>query len=391
MIKRDRGRKACRVLHTYMARKKKLPAVAKRVVLQCIGRAQRDGRRECKLQVLFEGGGDLRVVYESRRMCLRAERVEALEGELAAAAEVVEGDAEARLEQLAARERRLAKDVAGELNRARLEGDGLANAVGKWHGALDRKRLMGHGFVVAQGLLGARLDELGTLLAAGRKAFKLTRAGLLVGRAAWQREGAWDKVHAEHPRVGELGGRSVKPAEAVKALTAAERRRAEGALRGVLADVADRAGREVDQVADVAFLGYWAGMVPQVWHLDGEPRLAFVVALRDMVATEFLVPPEGFRWQDTLALARGGAREAFRRHVFALVAADEVGLAEGAAVARVPLRAADVCFFYTHWLHRAPAPPASVDEEARVCLFGVFGKAGASEGQPIFRHHVLGE
>ena len=82
---------------------------------------------------------------------------------------------------------------------------------------------------------------------------------------------------------------------------------------------------------------------------------------------------------------------AFRRHVFALVAADEVGLAEGAAVARVPLRAADVCFFYTHWLHRAPAPPASVDEEARVCLFGVFGKAGASEGQPIFRHHVLGE
>ena len=231
MIKRDRGRKACRVLHTYMARKKKLPAVAKRVVLQCIGRAQRDGRRECKLQVLFEGGGDLRVVYESRRMCLRAERVEALEGELAAAAEVVEGDAEARLEQLAARERRLAKDVAGELNRARLEGDGLANAVGKWHGALDRKRLMGHGFVVAQGLLGARLDELGTLLAAGRKAFKLTRAGLLVGRAAWQREGAWDKVHAEHPRVGELGGRSVKPAEAVKALTAAERRRAEGARR----------------------------------------------------------------------------------------------------------------------------------------------------------------
>ena len=52
---------------------------------------------------------------------------------------------------------------------------------------------------------------LGTLLAAGRKAFKLTQAGLLVGRVAWKREGAWDKVHADHPRVGELGARSVTP------------------------------------------------------------------------------------------------------------------------------------------------------------------------------------
>ena len=89
--------------------------------------------------------------------------------------------------------------------------------------------------------------------------------------------------------------------------------------------------------------------------------------------------------------ARGGACEAFRRRVFALVAADEMGLTAGATVVRVPMRAGDVCFFYTHWLHRAPAPPASVDEEARVCLFGVFGKAGASEGRPVFRHHVLGE
>ena len=377
-----------------MGRKKKLPAVANCVVLQCIGGAHRDGRRECKLQVLFERGGDLPVVYESKRMCLRAKRVEALEDELAAAAEVAEGDAEARLEQLAARERSLAKDVAGELNRARLEGDGLANAVGKWHGALDRERLMGHGFVVAHGLLEARLDDLGLLLVAGRKAFKLTRAGLLVSRAAWLRDESWDKVHAEHPHVGELGARSVKSAEAVKALTAAERRCTEGGLRGVLADVAARAGHEADQVADVAFLGYWAGMVPQAWHLDGEPRLAFVVALRDMVATEFLVPPAGFQWKDTLALARGGAREAFRRSVFALVEADEMGLAEGAAVARVSMHTGDVCFFYTHWLHRAPAPPASMAEEARVCLFGVAAssarrtprRAGPSSGTMSSRH-----
>ena len=31
---------------------------------------------------------------------------------------------------------------------------------------------------------------------AGRKAFKLTRAGLLVSQAAWQCDEAWDKVHA---------------------------------------------------------------------------------------------------------------------------------------------------------------------------------------------------
>ena len=54
----------------HMGRKKKLPAVANCVMLQCIGRAQRDGRRECKLQVMFERRGDLRVVYESKRMCL---------------------------------------------------------------------------------------------------------------------------------------------------------------------------------------------------------------------------------------------------------------------------------------------------------------------------------
>ena len=150
-----------------VGRKKKLPAVANRVWLQRIGKVQRDGRCECKLQVLVERGGDMRMVFEGNRMCLRAERVEALEAELATAAEVDEGDAEARLEQLAARELQLAKDVAGELNRARLEGDGLPNAVGKWHGALERERLMNNGFFMAHGLLAPRLNELGTLLAAG--------------------------------------------------------------------------------------------------------------------------------------------------------------------------------------------------------------------------------
>ena len=177
--------------------------------------------------------------------------------------------------------------------------------------------------------------------------------------------------------------------EAVKALTAARQRRAEGALRGVLADVAARAGHEANEVADVAYLGYWAGMVAQAWHLDSEPRLAFVVALSDTFAPEFLVPPASFRWQDTLAQSKPGARAAFRQRVFGFVEEDEEGVTNGAAVARTSLRAGDVVFFYTHWVHRAPAPPASAEDVARVCLFGVFGKMGASEGQPIFRHHVL--
>lgn len=372
-----------------MGRKRLIPAVAKRVVLRA-GNIQKDGRRECRLQVLFKVIGDYDVVYESRRMCLRAERVVALEAELAAAAEIVEGDAEARLKELEEEERRRAKGVAGRLNSARLKKDGMANAVGRWHGALGRERLMGHGFTVAHGLLRARFEELGLLLDLGRRAFKLTAQLTVKSRAAWQRDGAWETVHASHPRVGELGARSVKPVEALKVLTAAEGRRAEDALQDVLADVATKAGRLLPQVADVAFLGYWPGMNRQLWHLDGEPRLAFVVALRDMIGTEFLVPPTGFKWQDTLALARfPGAREEFQRRVFSLVEADETSLTGGATVARADMSAGDVCFFYTHWLHRAPAPPASMAEEARVCLFGVFGKAGTSEGQPIFRHNVL--
>ena len=83
--------------------------------------------------------------------------------------------------------------------------------------------ILGHCFSVFLGGSGGKgvATALGTLLAAGRKAFKLTRAGLLVSQVAWQRDGAWDKVHAEHPRVGELGARSVKPAEAVKAAPSA--------------------------------------------------------------------------------------------------------------------------------------------------------------------------
>ena len=92
----------------------------------------------------------------------------------------------------------------------------------------------------------------------------------------------------------------------------------------------------------------------------------------------FHLPPKGVKWKDTLALTTAVSRDAFRRQVFELVEADEQGVTGGASVAQVRMAAGDVCFFYTHWLHRAPAPPASVAEGARVCLFGVFGKKAAS-------------
>ena len=56
--------------------------------------------------------------------------------------------------------------------------------------------------------------------------------------------------------------------------------------------MAAKAGHEAAAVADISFLGSWAEMEPQAWHLDGEPRLAFIVALHDMAATDFICHPK---------------------------------------------------------------------------------------------------
>ena len=252
---------------------------------------------------------------------------------------------------------------------------------------MDREQLMGHGYIVERGLLQALRSELDELLVAGRKAFELTKAGCVKSLSTWLKDGRWAKVHAQHPRVGELGARSIVPEEALNAVSAKARQSAQRGLEAVLAAVAAKAGHEAAAVADVSFLGSWVGMQPQAWHLDGEPRLACIIALHEMAATEFIVPPVGFKWKDTLAMTAPGSQDAFRRRVFALVEADEQGVTGGASVAQVRMAAGDVCFFYTHWLHRAPAPPASVAEGSRVCLFAVFGKKASSEGSPFFRHH----
>ena len=107
-----------------------------------------------------------------------------------------------------------------------------------------------------------------------RKAFNLTKDGRLRSSRAWRSNCAWARVHAEHPRVGELGARSIIPEEALKAVSASARWSAQRGLEAVQAAVvATKAGHEAAAVADISFLGSWAEMEPHMWHLDGEPQV----------------------------------------------------------------------------------------------------------------------
>ena len=111
--------------------------------------------------------------------------------------------------------------------------------------------------------------------------------------SGWQSNTAWARVHAEHPRVGELGARSIIAEGALKVVSASARRSAQRGLEAVQAAVTAKAGHEAAAVCSGrdSFLGSWAEMGPQVWRLDGESRLAFIVALHDMAATEFICHP----------------------------------------------------------------------------------------------------
>ena len=60
---------------------------------------------------------------------------------------------------------------------------------------------------------------------------------------------AWARVHAEHPRVGELVARSIIPEEALKAVSASARWSAQRGLEAVQAAVAaTKAGHEAAAV-----------------------------------------------------------------------------------------------------------------------------------------------
>ena len=193
--------------------------------------------------------------------------------------EVEEHGIDERLSLLVRSTRKSCKVLAMQLNRERLEAEGgIANGAGKWQGTMDRERLMRHGHIVERGLLQALRSELGELLVAGRKAFELTKDGRLRrSLSAWRSNYAWARVHAEHPRVGDLGARSITPEDALNAVSASARRSAQLGLEAVQAAVAAKAGHEAAAVADISFLGSWAEMEPQAWHLDGEPRLAFLL------------------------------------------------------------------------------------------------------------------
>ena len=56
-------------------------------------------------------------------------------------------------------------------------------------------------------------------------------------------------MHAEHPRVGELGARSIIPEGALKAVSASARRSAPRGLQAVQAAMAAKAGHEAAAVA----------------------------------------------------------------------------------------------------------------------------------------------
>ena len=204
-------------------------AAANRITLQRIGRVQADGRQNCRLKVLFRKRRGIRELVSSR-MCLALERVNALEVEIAALGEVEEHGIDERLSLLVGSTRKSCKVLAIQLNRERLEAEGgIANGAGKWQGNMDRKQLMGHGYIMERGLLQGLRSELGELLVAGRKAFELTKAGR-VKSGRWRRDGRWAKVHAQHPQVGELGARSIIPEEALKAVKASARRSAQRGL-----------------------------------------------------------------------------------------------------------------------------------------------------------------
>ena len=212
---------------------KKRPAVVNRIAVKRIGKVQATRRQECKLTVLFTKRHGVKEVLSSR-MLLAPERVDALEVMIATLGEVEERGIDKRFTLLVASTLKACKDVATQLNRERLKaGGGIANGAGKWQGTMDRERLMRHGHIVERGLLQALRSELGELLVAGRKAFELTKDGRVRSLSAWRSNYTWARVHAEHPRVGELGARSIIPEAALKAVSASARLSAPRGLEAV--------------------------------------------------------------------------------------------------------------------------------------------------------------
>ena len=78
--------------------------------------------------------------------------------------------------------------------------------------------------------------------------------------------------------MSELGARSIVPEEAPKAVPALARWSAQRGPEAVQAAVAAKAGHTAAVAANISFLDPGRKMEPQAWHLDGEPRLAFLLS-----------------------------------------------------------------------------------------------------------------
>ena len=160
----------------------------------------------------------------------------------------------------------------------------------------------------------------------------------------------------------------------------------ESALEVVKLAVAGVVGHSAASINHLAVLGSWPGMAAQRWHLDALSVVGFLVPLVPCWSTVFLRPADGFVWKLTSAMGEG-SRAAFCRKVFKMTAADGLGTAAGCGSEKVWLKPGDMLCFYTHWVHRAPQPPAA-GEPARVVLFGDFGK---DSGGALFRDDGLAQ
>ena len=243
---------------------------------------------------------------------------------------------------------------------------------GHWHGKLDLDELMDSpGFVVVRKLVDAAdckalRDSAEARFGAHplRSKRKEAHSPRALGRLAG------DKVHADQHR-GRATLRSLARS-AMDDLDAA----ADAAWHNAVLKVAGCAGHDAEQSADEAFNLCAHKMARQTWHTDSTASLAYIVALTDAPATEFLQLHE--RWIDVSACS-AARRKAFFGNASAAAATASSDVVRSADP---ELQPGDVIFFYTQRVHRAPPPPAP--GKPRYTLFGAFCREGKSNSMPQF-------
>jgi hypothetical protein len=270
------------------------------------------------------------------------------------------------------------KQELSNLVRKNLAGSAMSNhnLFGKLKG-----KIMEKGFVVEEKKL--KKDGLELILKYGAQALRLKPKELkpigVNGRGKLS-NAHMEVVHKDHPEIKDRGMRSVAADKLLEFAGSGEQRVAlESALEAVKVAAASVVGHRVADINHLAVLGSWYGMAAQRWHLDALSVVGFLVPLVPCWSTVFLRPAAGFVWKLTSAMGEGSRAE-FCRQVFEMTAANGLATAAGCGSEKVWLKPGDMLCFYTHWVHRAPQPPAA-GEPARVVLFGDFGKGGSGGAQ----------